>query len=113
MDWLSLIRGLFEPGFSLLGSLYFLRVILGFILMFFVPGFAWTLVFFRGKQVNLIERIVLSFGLSIAVVALSLLAINKVMGMRITGFNSVMVIIFITVIPLAFYAINRLRGSTE
>ncbi len=109
MDWLSLIKGVFEPVFSLIGGLSFFRVMLGFILVFFAPGFAWTLVFFQGKQINLIERVALSFGLSIAMVTLSILALNMLIGVRITGFNSVLGVIVITVIPVAFYSINRYR----
>jgi uncharacterized membrane protein len=86
----------------------FVRGILGFILVFFIPGFAWTLVFF--KQVNVLERIVLSFGLSIAVVTLSILVLNKLIGIRITGLNSVLIILVITVVPIVVYYLNRLRS---
>lgn len=94
---------------SVLGFLPGVREFLGFILVFFLPGFVWTLIFF--KQINVIERIALSFGLSIAVVTLSLLALNKLIGISITGFNSVLIIIAVTVAPVAFYYLNRLiRG---
>jgi len=86
----------------------FVRGILGFILVFFIPGFAWTLVFF--KQVNVLERIALSFGLSIAVVTLSILVLNKLIGIRITGLNSVLIILVITVVPIVVYYLNRLRS---
>jgi len=113
MDWISSIRELFEFGFSLFGSLSIIRALLGIILVFFLPGFAWTLVFF--KQINIVERVALSFGLSIAIVTLSLLSLNKLIGLRITGFNSVLVILVITIIPVVFYYLNRLmrrgRGS--
>ena len=108
MDWLSPLRELFEYAFPFLERLPIIRALLGFILVFFVPGFAWTLVFFR--QVNLIERVVLSFGLSIAVVTLSLLFLNRLIGVRITGFNSILAIIAVTIIPLVFYYLNRLVG---
>ncbi len=106
MDWLSPIRELFEFAVSLLERLSVIRAILGFIIMFFLPGFAWTLVFF--KKLSIMERAVLSFGLSIAVITLSLLFLNKVVGIRITGFNSVLVIIAVTIIPVAIYYLNRL-----
>ena len=82
-----------------------MRAILGIVLMFFLPGFAWTLVFFR--QISLLERLALSVGLSIAIVTLSILALNVLVGVRITGFNSLLIIITVTVIPLAFYYLNR------
>ncbi|MFC2047254.1 DUF1616 domain-containing protein [Chloroflexota bacterium] len=107
MDWLSPIREIFEFAFPLLERLSIVRALLGFILVFFVPGFAWTLVFF--KQINIIERIALSLGLSIALVTLSLFALNRMVGTSVTGLNAVLVIIVLTVIPLVFYYLNRIR----
>ena len=92
---------------SILESLPGIRGILGIILMFFLPGFAWTLVFF--KQINIAERIALSVGLSIALVTLSIFTLNKLIGIRITGVNSVLIIMFITLIPVGVYYLNRLR----
>ncbi len=105
MDWLSPIKQIFEFALPFLEKLPAIRAILGFILVFFLPGFAWTLVFF--KQVNIIERIALSFGLSIAVVTLSILVLNVLIGVRITGLNSLLIIIVITIIPVAFYYLKR------
>jgi len=106
LDWLSpLQEGLGVP-FTLLDSLPGLRAILGLILVFFLPGFAWTLVFFR--QVNILERLAISVGLSIAMVTLSILALHKIAGVTITGFNSVLIIIVVTIIPVVIYYLNRL-----
>jgi len=113
MDWLFPIRELFEFVFPFLERLPVIRAILGFILVFFLPGFAWTLVFF--KQINIIERIALSFGLSIVVVTLGLLLASRLSGIRITGFNSALVIVGLTILPVSIYYLNRLirrrRGS--
>ncbi len=112
MDWISPIRELFGFVFPFLERLIVIRAILGFILVFFLPGFAWTLVFFR--QINVIERVTLSFGLSIAVVTLSLLLVNKLVGIRITGFNSVLVIVVVTILPVvAYYLIRLIRRREE
>ena len=115
MEWLSPIRQIFDFAFPFLERLPAIRAILGFILVFFLPGFAWTLVFF--KQINVIERIALSFGLSIAVVTLSILALNILLDVRITGFNSLLIIIVVTVIPVVFYylkkLINRSSGNSS
>ncbi len=105
MDWFSPIRQIFEFAFPFLERLPAVRALLGFILVFFLPGFAWTLVFF--KQINIIERIALSFGLSIAVVTLSILTLNVLLGIRITGLNSVLIIIVVTIIPVVFYYLKR------
>jgi len=106
MDWLSPIRELFGFVFPFLERLPIIRAILGFILVFFLPGFAWTLVFF--KQINVIERVTLSFGLSIVVVTLGLLLLDRLIGISITGLNSVLVIVAITVLPVLVYYLNRL-----
>jgi uncharacterized membrane protein len=79
-----------------------------FTVIFFLPSFAWTLVFF--KQINIIEGIALSFGLSITIVALSILALNVLLGARIASLNSLLVISFITTIPIASYYLKRLLG---
>ena len=102
MDWLAPLFSIFEavPGF---------RALLGIILVFFLPGFAWTLVFFRG--INVLERAALSIGLSIAIVALSILVLHKVAGITVTGLNSVIIIIMVTIIPLAIYYLNRFMGN--
>ncbi len=101
MDWLREIFG-FVEGLSVI------RAIIGFILVFFLPGFAWTLVFFRGKQVNVVERVALSFGLSIAVVTISIFALNLLVGVEITGFNSVLIIVAVTIIPVVAYYLSKL-----
>jgi len=105
MDWLSPIKQIFEFALPFLEKLPAIRAILGFILVFFLPGFAWTLVFF--KNINVIERIALSFGLSIAVVTLSILVLNVLIGVRITGLNSLLIIIAVTIIPVTFYYLKR------
>ncbi len=105
MDWLSPIRELFGFVFPLLESLPIIRAILGLILVLFLPGFAWTLVFF--KQISVLERVTFSFALSVVFVTLSLLLVNRLIGVRITGFNSALVIIFITILPVVVYYLNR------
>jgi len=102
------MREIFGFALPFAEGLSIIRAILGFIFVFFLPGFAWTLVFFRGKQINVIERIALSFGLSIAVVTISILSLNMLIGIKITGLNSVLIIMAVTLIPVVFYYLNRL-----
>ncbi len=87
------------------GPLAVIRAIAGFILVFFLPGFAWTLVFF--KKINIIERIVLGIGLSIALVTLSTIVLNIIFHVRINGFNALITIIILTLIPTGIYLIRR------
>ncbi len=111
MDWLSPIKQIFEFALPFLDKLPAIRAILGFILVFLLPGFAWTLVFF--KNINVIERIALSFGLSIAVVTLSILTLNVLIGVRITGLNSLLIIIIITIIPVTVYYLKRFAKGKD
>ena len=99
MDWLSVLPA--SGGFGVI------RAILGFTLVFFLPGFAWTLVFFSGKQINLLERTALSFGLSIAIVTLSILVLDRLAGVSITGFNAVLAILAATIIPVVTYYLKK------
>ena len=82
------------------------RVILGFILIFFLPGFALSLVFFK-NNINALERVALSRGLSIALVTLAVLALNVMLHVPINGFNALITIFVITFIALAIYLIRR------
>ncbi|MFC2067027.1 DUF1616 domain-containing protein [Chloroflexota bacterium] len=103
MDWYA--GQIVEFGASGFEAVNIGRAILGFILVFFLPGFAWTLIFF--KSITAIERIVLSFGLSIALVTLSILALNVLLNVRITGTNSLLIIVVLTIIPVTIYSIRR------
>jgi len=106
---LDLIRQIFGFALPFLEQVPIIRALFGFILVFFLPGFAWTLVFFR--KINLIERIALSFGLSIAMVTLIIIAMNRLLGIRITGFNSLLTIVCVTIIPIAFYYLKKLSSK--
>ncbi len=99
---------IFNFAIPFLERLPTVRAILAFIFMFFLPGFAWTLVFF--KQINIIERIALSFGLSIAIVALSIIVLNVLLGIRISATNALLIIMVVTGIPLAIYYFKRIPG---
>jgi len=112
LDWSSPIRQILEVILPFLDRLPVIRALLGFIIVFLLPGFAWTLIFFR--KVNILERIALSFGLSIALVTLSILALNLLFKVRITGLNSLLIIIVVTIIPVAFYYLKKIiRRSSD
>ena len=106
MDWLSPLKTVFEFIFPFFDSVPFIRAILGFILVFLLPGYTWTLVFFR--QLKPLERIPVSLALSIALVTLSLIFASRLFNTELNGFNAVMLIILITILPIAVYYLNRL-----
>jgi len=92
-----------------LDSIPAVRAVLGFILVFFLPGFAWTFVFF--KQLNIIERAALAIGLSIALVTLVIIVLDVLLHVKITGVNSLLVIIVLAIIPVVIYYLKRLLGK--
>lgn len=103
MDFIHLLGS----GALFADTLSVVRGIFGFVLVFFIPGFAWTLVLFH--RLNVLERVVLSFGLSIAVVTLSIFALNTLLHVSITTLHSLLIILAITVVALGIYAFQRFR----
>jgi uncharacterized membrane protein len=100
---------------SFLEKIPVIRAIIGILLVFFVPGYAWTLALF--DKIKNVERIAISIGISIATVTLSILALNLFFHVKITGINALFTIIVITAIPLVIYLFKRLikkrRGLEE
>ena len=91
--------------------LFFLRAVLGLILIFFIPGFAFTWVLYTKKtDLSLIVRIALSCVMSVAIVMLSSLFLDFILGIETTGQNvAVMLLIislFFTVLYLAQVILN-------
>ena len=80
-----------------------LRAFFGTIFVLFIPGFAWSFMFFRKDEIDWIERIALSFGLSIALVPLTIFWLNYLFKVKINAFNcsiAIFVLIFIPIIYL-------------
>lgn len=86
------------------------RAVLGFILVFFLPGFAWTFVLFN--KINIVERTALAVGLSIATVTLAIIVLNVLLDVKITGTSALIVIIVLAIIPLGIHYLKKLRGKT-
>lgn len=64
-----------------------LRVIFGSVFVLFLPGFCWTFLFFDKEEIDIIERVALSFGLSIALVPLMVFYLNYLFHIKINLFN--------------------------
>mgnify|MGYP000303561986 CR=1 FL=1 len=60
----------------LLPDIGFLRVFLGLLFVLFLPGYVFIATLFPGRNIDWIERVALSFGLSIAIVPLIGLGLN-------------------------------------
>jgi len=70
------------------------RIVFGSVYILFLPGLVLTFAFFREKEIDIIERIALSFALSIAVVPLLVFYLNLI-GMKIDVINIVLVVVII------------------
>lgn len=75
------------------------RALIALPLVLFVPGYAWSRVLFREGEVDGIERVVLSIGLSIALVPLAIFFLNRA-GMPITALSSFATIVALTILAL-------------
>ena len=89
-----------------------LRILFGAVFVLFIPGFAWSFVFFAREEIDGIERIALSFGLSIALVPLTIFWLNFFFNVKITLINSFLVVLFLSLIP-GIYLFLRGQFSTR
>ncbi|MEK6922735.1 MAG: DUF1616 domain-containing protein [Nanoarchaeota archaeon] len=84
-----------------------LRIVFGSIFVLFIPGYVMSFIFF--KQIEIIERIALSFALSIAVVPLVMFYLNLI-GLKINLINSIIAISSIILISLAIISIQHRKN---
>lgn len=82
-------------------------IFLGSVFVLFVPGFAWSYVFFAKKKIDWIERVALSFGLSIALVALAVFWFNWVFDVKITLLNTCLELCGLTGVALLWIWARR------
>ncbi len=83
------------------------RIVLNLLLILFIPGFLWSYVFFK-KDLDAIERMVISFGLSTAMITLMILFLNRYLGIKVVFLN-----IFLAVIVLCAIATGILWKKKE
>lgn len=91
----------------------FLRIIFGVPLILFIPGYALIAALFpKAKDIDGIERVALSFGLSIAVVPLIGLALNDTpFGIRLDPIVTCMGIFTLCLCLIAMYRRTRLPDN--
>jgi uncharacterized membrane protein len=90
-----------------------LKIVLGAVFVLFIPGFAWSFVFFGKEEIDGIERIALSFGLSIALVPLAIFWLNYVFTVKITVINSFLTVLFLSLLPLVYLFLRGKFGTCE
>ena len=105
---LSLVLGiiLLFFGISLLNTL---QVSFGLIYILFIPGYLTVLCLFGKKEIDIIERIALSFALSIAIVTLVIIITNNVFKIPFTSFSNFIIIglIIISLFLIKFHLVNK------
>ncbi len=92
-------------------SIDVIRIVFGSIFVLFVPGFAWSYVFFRNGGIDWIERFALSFGLSIALVPLSVFWLNWLFDVGITLLNTALTVFGISFVALLWLLARRLSWT--
>jgi uncharacterized membrane protein len=100
---LTLLASYTIPGDS---SLVFVRYVFGFVFVSFIPGYCLLRILFsKGKEVNIIEGIVLSIALSFSIAGL----VGLFLGLTFIGlsFTSVTVSLALVVLFLALIAFKR------
>lgn len=90
-----------------------LRVIFGSMFVLFLPGFVWSYVFFEKGKIDEIERIALSFGLSIALVPLTVFWLNWIFKVKINLINTSLVILALIGIAAGILNVRREKESDE
>jgi len=88
-----------------------LRIIFGSLFVLFMPGFAWSFVFFdkTKKEIDWLERVVLSIGLSIVSVPLAVFWFNWVLNIKITLFHTILIVLGLIAVAL-FWIWGRRQG---
>ncbi|HVY01343.1 MAG TPA: DUF1616 domain-containing protein [Candidatus Nanoarchaeia archaeon] len=112
-NWLMIVLGLLVislviPAVSSLSLIESLRITFGSLYVLFVPGYIISFLFFPKSKsfdsekdekdaIDVLERIALSFALSIAIVPLCVFYLNLI-GIKISALNSFLIILGIIVI---------------
>ena len=77
-----------------------LRAILGAVYVLFLPGYVVVREFFNDKDLDWIERAALCFGLSIALVILSVMFSNMIFKIPITPVNNFLVLLAVMILTV-------------
>ncbi|MBI2868702.1 MAG: DUF1616 domain-containing protein [Chloroflexi bacterium] len=88
-----------------------LRIFPGAVFVLLVPGLAWSYVFFRGKTIDWLERAALSFGLSVALVPITVFWLNFLFHMKITVLSTSLTIGGLTLAALACLVVKKRLAS--
>lgn len=89
-----------------------IRAIAGYLLLFFVPGYALTWTFFPYRDdLRDIDRLALSLVLSVASVMISVLFVDLYLGVDFTPENIVITVLFVTALACILWRIRRVDAG--
>jgi len=81
-----------------------IQAIIGLPLVLFIPGYVMSYAFFpKKKDLDLMERVALSFGLSFALIPLVVFFLNKFLKIPITVYSSFSIIAAIIIIGVVVW----------
>ena len=83
------------------------------VVLLFLPGFVWSHILFKEREIAFIERMVLCFGLSVMLVSLTIYILNYTLDVQINLVNfSIGSVLWIT-IPLVYLYLKKLLKKTR
>ncbi len=113
-----IIVSFFLSYVALLAALYFFSesarflktplVIVWALYVFFLPGYVWGLVVWKGHEIDFIERIALSIALSLGAIPI-LLALLNLLSMKITPLSTFLLTTFLIITGSTIFFIKRKR----
>jgi len=77
-----------------------LQVCFVLIYVLVIPGYLFTLIFFRNQELDIIERTALTFAFSIAIITLTIIFTNNVLTIPFTSFSNFLIVGILIIILL-------------
>lgn len=97
-------------SFSTISFIQSLKIVFGSFYVLFLPGFILSYLFFKKGKIDWIERIALSFALSIAIVPLFIFYLNM-LGMKLNFINCSLAVLEIILISIMIKIIIKRRSK--
>lgn len=83
-----------------------LRVVAGALFILFLPGFTWTWVLCDKQRTSILERVVYSFALSVALISIAFFFCSR-LGVRIDFLSSLVIVVIITLLPFMHILLRK------
>lgn len=96
-----------------------LRLVVGSLFVLLAPGLAWSFVLFplgrrmdaprEAPGIDWIERVAIAFGLSIALVPLSIFLLNYFLKVPVNTWSVALIVLVLTLAPIGYLYVQRRR----